>query len=365
MTRPMTWDEFAAVLADVLSRLPTGTLLKLHEVRQPVGGDYAQIWQNPGRLYVELAGNIGRVPDRRLSGQQQERLRAAGWLPLDDDPDQFWRMELDWPATTAQYRGLAEHIVAGFRDVLRLGSPNYLAYQATVGTQGGSRPLPLPELGLEMIRIEYFARLGLTDVPERPKGLLRRSRIGSSNVDEALHTDGVWRPTDTLEWADIGEIDDELRPLDIEAAEQVVRWWRTLAARAAEEEKLPPGTPRMRLAAAVDGVRDATGTAVLPTARLHEAERPAVVAYLREAPLVAVAWGYDEDPFDPDRVQVVPLNMRTDGEWVWSESLAYFADRYGVPPEPDFLRHMAQRQYRLSEVDQERLDRAVALIRRG
>ncbi|GAB3813914.1 TY-Chap domain-containing protein [Micromonospora zhanjiangensis] len=240
MTRPMTWDEFAAVLADVLSRLPTGTLLKLHEVRQPVGGDYAQIWQNPGRLYVELAGNIGRVPDRRLSGQQQERLRAAGWLPLDDDPDQFWRMELDWPATTAQYRGLAEHIVAGFRDVLRLGSPNYLAYQATVGTQGGSRPLPLPELGLEMIRIEYFARLGLTDVPERPKGLLRRSRIGSSNVDEALHTDGVWRPTDTLEWADIGEIDDELRPLDIEAAEQVVRWWRTLAARAAEEEKLPP-----------------------------------------------------------------------------------------------------------------------------
>ncbi|WP_460807737.1 hypothetical protein [Micromonospora zhanjiangensis] len=59
------------------------------------------------------------------------------------------------------------------------------------------------------------------------------------------------------------------------------------------------------------------------------------------------------------------MNMRTDGEWVWSESLAYFADRYGVPPEPDFLRHMAQRQYRLSEVDQERLDRAVALIRRG
>jgi hypothetical protein len=365
VTESMTWDGFAAALADVLGRLPADALIDLHEVRRPLEGYHAWIMQEPDRVSVTLVGNKGLDPDRRLSAEQQDLLRTAGWSPEDpDEPGMPWERWLYWPATTAEYRRLADSIAAVFRDTYRVGRPNDLAYQAVSNVHHRAEPLPLPELGLETIRIEYFARLGPTDVPERPKGLLRRSRIGPLNVDEALHTDGVWRPTDTLEWADIGEIDDELRPLTPLEAHQVTHWWRRLAAQAAEDEKLPPGTPRMRLAAAVDQERDASGTAVLPATRLHDRERAAVAAYLREAPLVAVAWGYDADPFDPDRTEVVPLNMHTDGEWVWSESLAYFADRYGVPPEPDFLRHMAQRRYRLSEVDQEQLDRAVALIQR-
>ncbi|WP_141579816.1 hypothetical protein [Actinomadura sp. WMMA1423] len=361
----MTWDEFGAALADTLARLPDGTLLTLHEVRQPIGGDYAQIWQDSDGLYLfaELAGNRDRAADRQLSRAQQDQLRAAGWWPLEDDPDESWRGETFWPATTAETRYLAERIVAGFRDVFRLGSPTELAYQASVDTGHRVEPLPLPELGLETIRIQYFARLGPADRPDRPKGLLRRIRSGSVTIDEALHRDGHWRPTDTLEWADIGEIDDELVPVRPVEADQVVRWWRKLAAQAAEDAKLPPGTPRMRMAAAVDQERDASGRAVPPTTRIHDRERPALVAYLRGAPMIAAAWGYDPDPFDPDRAGVVPLNFRTDGVWVWSESLAYFAERYGIPPEPDFLRHMAQRSYRLSDVDQETLDRAVAFLR--
>jgi hypothetical protein len=365
VTEPMTWGGFSAALAEVLGRLPANAQVEFHEVSRPLEGYYAQILQEPDRLSVELIGNNGLDPDRQVSVEQQNLLRDAGWSPVDDDdPGMPWELQLGWPATSAEYRQLTDSIVAVFRDIYRLGAPNDLAYQAVPDMHRPAEPLPLPELGLETIRIEYFARLGPTDVPDRPKGLLRRSRIGSMNVDEALHTDGVWRPTDTLEWADIGEIDDELRPVSPLEAHQATRWWRKLAARAAEDEKLPPGTPRMRLAEAVDRHRDASGTAVLPAARLHERERPAVAAYLREAPLVAVAWGYDADPFDPNRAEVVPLNFRTDGEWVWSESLAYFAERYGVPPEPDFLRHMAQRQYQLSEVDEEQLSRAVTLVRR-
>ena len=88
-----------------------------------------------------------------------------------------------------------------------------------------------------------------------------------------------------------------------------------------------------------------------------------MAAYLRGAPLVAVAYGFDPDPFDPRRPQVVPLNIRTDGDWVWSESLAYYADRYGIGPEPELMAHLARRQYQLPDVDEERIAKAAEALR--
>jgi hypothetical protein len=123
-----------------------------------------------------------------------------------------------------------------------------------------------------------------------------------------------------------------------------------------------PATGGVRLARAVDAVRDADGRPVGPFERLDDAERPLVAGSLRGAPVVVAANGFDVDPFDPARPETVPLHFHTDGRWVWSESLAYFADRYGLAPEPALLRHVRERRYRWPTVGREVLDRAAALV---
>ncbi|MEO3927568.1 hypothetical protein ABGB07_27410 [Micromonosporaceae bacterium B7E4] len=118
--------------------------------------------------------------------------------------------------------------------------------------------------------------------------------------------------------------------------------------------------------AAVRFDRDRAGRPVPPARRLEYAERAAVVAYLRESPVVVANWGYDPDPLDPEHTEVVPAHLHTDGRWVWPESLAYFAERYGVPPEPELLAHIEERRYEWpAEVDDEILDRIGRLLRAG
>ena len=123
-----------------------------------------------------------------------------------------------------------------------------------------------------------------------------------------------------------------------------------------------PAEAALRLADAVDGERDAQGRPVVRGPRLGEPDRSAVARYLRDAPIVVAAFGFDPDPFDAAGAEMVPLHIHTDGVWVWSESLAYFADRYGIAPQPELLRHLAQRQYRLPELDDEQLIRAARLV---
>jgi hypothetical protein len=77
--------------------------------------------------------------------------------------------------------------------------------------------------------------------------------------------------------------------------------------------------------------------------------------------LIAV-FGFDEDPWDPDRPAVVPVSIHTDGEWVWSESEAYFAERYGIPPDPEFLAHIKERDYRWPDLDEATLERAARTV---
>jgi hypothetical protein len=50
---------------------------------------------------------------------------------------------------------------------------------------------------------------------------------------------------------------------------------------------------------------------------------------------------------------VIPLHIHTDGEWVWPESLAYFADRYGFAPDPELLEHIRRRGYRWPDLPKE------------
>ncbi|GAA4509613.1 hypothetical protein GCM10023191_071010 [Actinoallomurus oryzae] len=71
----------------------------------------------------------------------------------------------------------------------------------------------------------------------------------------------------------------------------------------------------------------------------------------------------EEVPMAVQAGAVVPSHVHTDGWWIWSEALAYYAWRYGIAPEPEFLRHIRARGYRYPEVARAALDRAAAMVR--
>ncbi|WP_194908035.1 hypothetical protein [Catenulispora rubra] len=47
-----------------------------------------------------------------------------------------------------------------------------------------------------------------------------------------------------------------------------------------------------------------------------------------------------EDVIDPDRGHIVPQEHRTDGEWIWRASAAYYLAEYQLAPHPDLLAHL-------------------------
>jgi len=63
------------------------------------------------------------------------------------------------------------------------------------------------------------------------------------------------------------------------------------------------------------------------------------------------------DLLDPLRPAVVPLSFRTDGAWVWTDTIAYYLQEHALAPEPDLLAHLTGRSpgpIELSEVTRHR-----------
>ncbi|MGL4743052.1 MAG: hypothetical protein ACRCXL_01495 [Dermatophilaceae bacterium] len=76
-----------------------------------------------------------------------------------------------------------------------------------------------------------------------------------------------------------------------------------------------------------------------PPMSTEDAER--AIRYLTQADIVLRTDELAVDPLDPDRGEVLPLDLRTDGTWVWSDATAYFLIEHGVPPEPEFAAYLA------------------------
>lgn len=215
-----------------------------------------------------------------------------------------------------------------------------------------------------MDEVTYFARLDVGDTVERPKGLVRRTATEPRPIDEVYRRDGRWHPTEILVKDFLGELDDDLVPISAEQAQAVIDGWQR-SWRAAEQRHAAAsrGEVELRFARVFDRA-GADGRPVADPARpgLSRPERGAVAAYLRRAPIALRANGSDPDPFDAGRGDTVPLHVRTDGVWVWSESLAYFAAEYGISPEPELLAHIRAANYAAPrEVAGVVLDRAAEL----
>ena len=74
-------------------------------------------------------------------------------------------------------------------------------------------------------------------------------------------------------------------------------------------------------------------------------ERQRVAAYLRAGTAILMTTALQPDLIDPARGRVVGASFRTDGTWVWSDALSYYAGAYGLAPEDEFYAHIRARGY--------------------
>jgi hypothetical protein len=120
-----------------------------------------------------------------------------------------------------------------------------------------------------------------------------------------------------------------------------------------------------QLAAVFDKVDPVTGPAFDEDhPRLADGpDRAAVADYLRSGPHVLMTPMLMDDVLDPERRGVVPMSFRTDGEWIWTDTIAYYLDEYGLAPESGLLAHIrAQADVQRAEPAPEVLEQAVAFI---
>ncbi|WP_448255578.1 hypothetical protein [Microbacterium aurum] len=78
--------------------------------------------------------------------------------------------------------------------------------------------------------------------------------------------------------------------------------------------------------------------------RLSPEEAAKVGAYLENGAVVMHTTARGVDVLADD-ARVVPLTIRTDGEYVWTGPVTYYVQTYGVAPDPEFLAHVRAQGY--------------------
>ena len=100
---------------------------------------------------------------------------------------------------------------------------------------------------------------------------------------------------------------------------------------------------------------------LLNAERLPEAEAVRVGAYLEAGAAVMHTTALGIDILRDDE-KVVPLTIRTDGEYVWTGPVTYYVQTYGVAPDADFLAHVRARDYRVRVASEAEVEAAAAVF---
>ncbi len=131
--------------------------------------------------------------------------------------------------------------------------------------------------------------------------------------------------------------------LELYPRESVPDWLRAKAGGPAPESAL-------FAAPLFDGV-DAAGVPLHDRPPVHPQELDDVLAYLEKAPLVLAARSYGADAFKPDAPPAVPMQVHTDGTWVWPGGVAYYLRHHRVAPVPQLVQHIRDNGYTVPPVD--------------
>ncbi|TDV54204.1 ferredoxin [Actinophytocola oryzae] len=119
--------------------------------------------------------------------------------------------------------------------------------------------------------------------------------------------------------------------------------------------------PSMRTPRVHDGFNK-SGRPVVRRIPLPDEERELALAYLEGGAVVMPSRGFDTDAYEPEGPARVPLDYRTDGEWVWPGAVAYYLRERSVTPDPDLVAHMRSRKFVLPQVDMAAREHALAAV---
>ncbi len=102
-------------------------------------------------------------------------------------------------------------------------------------------------------------------------------------------------------------------------------------------------TPEFTFADVFEGEPDESGAPQNLQKLSPEVAEP-IAEYLLSGKPLMMADTAGEDLLDPDKGAVVPLHLRTDGLWVWSEASAYYLTEHLIAPPEAFLAYLQQTQ---------------------
>jgi hypothetical protein len=92
------------------------------------------------------------------------------------------------------------------------------------------------------------------------------------------------------------------------------------------------------------------------------AEATRLASYLSRGQPLLVTAARMIDAVAPARGAVVPMDFRTDGQWIWSDATVYYLERYGLAPDTDLVAHIRRLRFVMPEVDGTAIHRALAAL---
>lgn len=93
-------------------------------------------------------------------------------------------------------------------------------------------------------------------------------------------------------------------------------------------------------------------------------ERQQVLAYLTGGTALATTTARMDDILDSARSQVVPMSFRTDGTWIWTDTVSYYLEQHELAPAAPLLEHIREVGYHVAELDAVALFRAISALQR-
>jgi len=123
-------------------------------------------------------------------------------------------------------------------------------------------------------------------------------------------------------------------------------------------------SPEIRVAAVFDEVDAQSGPRFSGDhERLEdEIEARKVIEYLRAGEPLLVTTAQMDDVVDRSQRNAVPMNFRTDGTWIWTDTTTYYLERHQLTPDSGLLQHIRSSQYRMPALDGVAIHRAMAVL---
>lgn len=98
--------------------------------------------------------------------------------------------------------------------------------------------------------------------------------------------------------------------------------------------------------------------------RLSLEDAAPVGAYLENATVIMHTTDRTRDLLADNDEKVVPLTIRTDGEYVWPGPVAFYVRKYAVAPQREFIEYVRARNFELRIPSEQEVKEALAELGR-